>query len=479
MLPNSTITIAKNALLGFLSDGKCISPAGDALLNLNNKSLPPSQIIIQNDDQLANSLNMLEQISNNDQHHACLYDTAEELKKILEANLAFVHGVVKPKVSDFVLAYSNFLVGVREPEPAASISIIQRIMPDLAHNTFVTNSFDTTPNYENAPPGMGKNFILNGIADQDQLIDFLKFEQPALDRDIAAWVLSSTAVMPMFQCFFGSGGTYKNVENLREAGVYTGIDAVDAGLLIGLVASKMKASVRDDQSHLSLLKYEQACDEHMDFASMLLKRGLDQQPILQKTGKVIDYVDTVAKVIHVNAEIYSDWLTNQNGKPEILLGAFISGERSLSTSQLNERSIQLLKTWDSYCVMSRMQFEARLSTAVRRWIASYMFDQIEQFSKSNETDAFYRQDAYRVDAKSVVEAKVNELDDKILTDVWDVALIVVAGGMFYNSCAYEFLMDLHRIGEKNPSIDAHDAVSIASIRYLSDYVSTMMKLIKL
>lgn len=477
MIPNSTLNIASNSLSTLLKSGGYIAPSGHILTSLNAKTLPPSQMVITSDEQLANSINLLPELSNNELHHTALFDAAQELKIHLDSSLSFVHGVAKPETSKFVTAYADYLTGIKETDPASQISIVQRMVPDLAHNTFVGNSFSTTANYVDAAPGIGKHFSLGEITDVDALIEFLKFNQVTLDRDIAAWALSSPAVMPLFKVFFGSGGTYKGISSIREARALNSIDLIDAGLLIGLVAFTMEAKVREDQTHLNLTKYQQACEEHKDFASMLFKAGMDQQVFIVKMGKVVETMNPATKVIEVNSPIYTDWLTNQNGKPEILMGAFVSGDYITNISVLNDKSIQLLKVWDSFCSMSRLQFESRLSTTVRGWLSIYMHNAIDQFSASTDL-AIYKQDAYKVDAKAVVQKKIDELDEKILTDVWDVALILVAGGMFFNSCAYDILMDVHRIGEKNPNIDALDAVSIASIRYLSDYISTMMKLVK-
>jgi hypothetical protein len=468
MLSTNALNTASSAAAHLGGLGISILPNGsNELAELNRTSYPIEDVKLYTEGEYTNFLKFVSTSSKNDFHERVMADATEELGKLVSSHISHSKNVVAVAVQEMANKYTEFLESLKVSDPLRDYNIEQRAIPNLLSNVYFEGSIALEPNYETLV--LSDYFSLPPL-DEDGLLKFLNFQDKALDNEILQWVLeSNNRVLNMYNSIFSSstsyGYTLKDIEFLNN------YDKLDMGILLVLVANKLKAEVQGDQTKMSLNKYNSLCHDYINVGSWTIEKSRVAINRSINAGFLITYSDYSTKTVSVNAGLYNQWLSS-SGRPEILLGHFIENGDGLTIEEIEKKADPYISVWNNYCALVNTQFEHGLSNTIRNWLVDYGYTLAEELKENTPSSPGNGPNV--VSSKRIVEQVVKELSKEELKKPYHVALSVVAKGVYFFTSSYPFLRTMHEIGESNPDIDARSAATIAAIDYVTEYVYSLI-----
>jgi hypothetical protein len=144
---------------------------------------------------------------------------------------------------------------------------------------------------------------------------------------------------------------------------------------------------------------------------------------------------------------------------------FVGPKKAFSIDELSAQAEYFEQLWISFSALNCMQFEESVDTTIRNWLAAKAFVLC---------DALEVESPVKISAKKLSEQVIAGLDKNCLTSAYEVALEVVAKGVYFFTSAYPFLSTMHKLGIENPNINARSAATLAAVDYIGEYIFTLV-----
>lgn len=415
-------------------------------------------------------------LENPTKHSLELDGFVKDISKVVREHISFAKNTVRPLVTDYAEALTNYLKTTK-PKEAGQAAVIKtlRIPAILKDESFL----DSLVAYKDKSIFTPDASLRLGTKQLDELNEFIFIGHDRSDKLIVEWLshLPESFLSNVWNCFFTeSAVATENGGNIairyEDINAMNAFDKADNMLAILLFARKCLSSTQE--SSLSLTQYNNICSQYIEYASTSLIDALAKINLGIRTKTLIVDKDQYNLKVSVNGEVYGPWLES-GGTPEVILGALITTGSSSLAAVIDERRKEYLNQWNSYCMFFHTREVNNSFTYAKNFIESSFVASLQNLTPS-ELEIVANRPKHNELIVANMRLYIDSLTPSDITDAYSVALFLVAKTRFHYTSAYQILGDIVKTSQYNPNVDVREAALIAAINYVSDYVADQITL---
>lgn len=482
MIKSSTYMLSLATASALTGMGKTAVPQNNTVLQeLVRLSLPSQDMVIDSDQSLESFGHLLEGSTTGTlelptDHDNYLDGLIHDLSKLVNQHINTAKNIVKPVVIDFAEKLQHFSQDFDKRSAENSLGqyeIVEKCVPDILRDE---SFIDTLVRYD------GKSLLTPddnarlrcAVKTKEELAELISTGTARFDKLLAGWLaeMPSEFLVQVWNSFFTTCSTHYTLTYTTVSGLNV-YDRIDASLAIYLMANKIYDDVQEQTDAVDLNTYRDYVSQIREFAAVQLTFSL-KKANLNNIGKII-VIDSNDRRIIVNSDVYRDWIANRNGKPEIILGSFISqntfsGVPALSEASLTEKSDQFLKTYESYRTYYIVSENNHKFEATKGFINTEVLQGLAQQVDIEKAYAL-KNPNYVESINQLLLEQLSLLKKSDLDDPHALSRIFIGKVRFYYTSAYEIFETMVEAAKANPDIDPREAALLAAINYLADYIS--------
>jgi hypothetical protein len=252
-------------------------------------------------------------------------------------------------------------------------------------------------------------------------------------------------------------------------------NGVDAACAIYILATKLYDNPPEGVTH-SLKEYNSVIAKIRNQAAVRLIQAYNEYERFKMTGLLIKTITD--KRIVVVAQNYKPWM-DSGGNNAVLFGSALSDTPEKFTAAIDARKAEFLTTWE------RQNAYLTLTERNKRFI--YCKDIAKERTIKLVNDNF-QQSFGHLREGGVVDINIPEYEQFLinlntfvdnmtedsLVNLWTLAQCLVCECLFYYTDAGKILSGIEKACQDNPEIEIREAALLATIVYVTDYVSDQM-----
>ena len=468
MLRQSSLNQALTLSIQLAEQGRVAIAKPNTVLNeLTGLSTSLFQVELKEEKDLQEQFQVLEQsnqctLDTPSQHGLQQDALIKDLTSTALAHIDFAKNTVKPLVVELAEAIHTYTEQFKGKSAADQFNIISLYLPDVLDDVAFLDTLK--PYQDKAVLRPDIPFIL-GTKTTEDLLALASTGVDRIDKLILTWLAHQpeSFLTSIYNSFFTAEKTGLTLDTLDRMNVFYRIDALLAILLI----ARRLYEVADESSTLDLSTYRNACMQLRDYAGAALVKDINSMALFNRTERLIMEVSLDRYTLAVNGVVYKAWLAN-GGSPEVLMGYVLSGDTGSSKAIIDQKADVYLQRWNSFVVF----YTANESNKTLDYFKGFL----KQQSASVLNELTEAEQSYMLKNPQHVElildlnnTYIDALKKADMTDVYGIALTLVAKHRFHFTSAYCILNDIHEASQANPNIDVREAALVAVINYLSDY----------
>lgn len=480
LLANSGVSLAPTAgtVLNELAQA-CYTPKLD---NSNPLVLDGSRQIVMGMDAwtVGNELkeaSRTKNAANVNEHDLVMDNTVQVVKKIVQGNLTLARNVVKPIIKSVVEETQRRIKDVN----LSKVNMLN-VVVDSMEPVWLSSAFqDMIEKYSEAPVNNPKIKRIFPVIDPGQLQVLLKTGSSRFDEDLQA-LLSSVGedlAKDVYFAFFQKHASNEGFDLPSDALDYLDprVSSRNNILLVHLLARKMANAVPEGVVGISLGDYREYMSIIVEQTGRLLCRLMERRDrnirqkvlVTQYPVTNIAYVRPDEAIIYVNGDLYNQWLA-AGGSPEVLFGAYVSGDYSIEGSDYDA----LLKNAEKHKAAWRRQFgilqSEQMARAYNTTIVALRNAVLKEIESIPDENLMVSRDVLKDRLLTMLEnVQSSEIDD-----LYELARRVVCRVMFAHTQAEAILAEIDNIAYKNPSMDVKEVALLATIAIVSRWVAKLI-----
>lgn len=445
----------------------------NALINMSFVSASPEDVAVQIEEVTTGAPG---QVTG---HTAALGAIIDELSTAVQAHVEYVQNTVRPQVTRMMDELHNFRKE-NEAQGPGSLFDIQVVMPPPSmSNDSIRSMIDNM-----AQEGMQEPMRVMTLpaATYEQIVEWMSVSSASANKEIQEWLATRGQdwLMNIYAYFFASSNmttTKPNVYRggLAEINAMPAFTRVELGTAIFLISRGLYNITLDEPTGMNLNQWKQVMDSYSRYAALTFKYASKVVDVYERNKTLIMSVLEQGKVGVVYGPVYNAWLAEGNDAATIL-GAMISGKSTSFTVQdIDNADVDFCDIWSNYEKTAEATLRARLDISMRAHALGVLQGMCGKLSPA-ESELF-GEDNTSVFNNMVTEAKnwLSDIPTDTALDAEKVALKLVAGIRYKHTPAFQFLGDMLELGRQGVQ-DPREAAAIASINYISDYLSTELAL---
>lgn len=412
------------------------------------------------------------QESDNTSHSAQLSALVEQIKNIVNTHLSFTRNTVLANVNEYVRRVTEDMKNY-EPDPLSLFNIKVIGVPSVLSSGFLEddikkNAWLTYVNPEGFPRYESKG--------PEELLEIIKTGSSALDDEILKWISSigTDKLVLTWENFFAvSDALADNVPDFYEATVDPETGA-DTALMIYLLARGAKEKTPDGCLQ-SKDKLDTALNQYMESTGFRLLNLMGKEKEDTKNGLVVSFIKSSTKTIYVNKRPYLNWLKN-GGKNEVLLGSLVKGMGLTKASHLLERAQDAEKAWDTFVSISNAQFKNMRMNQFIGSLRTHFFSMIKNREEIEED--MFKVPTHIESISKHFEEEIEAVNYADLDRVEEVCCSLMCKARYFYTDSFKILQDINTLTKANPDMEVKQAALVATINYVTDYVSDQIQVLK-
>lgn len=409
-------------------------------------------------------------------HSLELNGIVDDLSKVVTSHIAFVRNDVKPLFVSFAETLKCQMESASANDPSSQFNIVKLYLPELLKDESFLDSLSV---YEKRPVLTPSSKISFDVKTHEELVSMLTTGHDRTNKLLGEWLsnLPEDELEKVWYSFFCLN-TNPNGIGLYDYGVIGAMNyyqKASIGLLVYLFSKYLLVNV-DSKDNVNLTTYKDVVTQLRDYAGSLIYSSIIPIAGLNKNKILVLSNNSAKKELLVNGDIYTEWL-EAGGEPETLLGLIVSGERLSSTVMIDQKSQDLKRQWNSFCSYNSVYQENRKFDNFKSAVKLIFNNSLNESCKVEE-DYKLKNPEYISTVKKLVDQEVDSFKISDMNDIETVALRIVAKCRFYYTGAFDILSDIINAARHNPDVDPREAALLATINYITDYLSDQIVIAK-
>lgn len=400
------------------------------------------------------------------QHSMLLERSATALADELRAVASFSRNVVRPAIIEFNEQLTQRLARVTAGDGYAP-ELIQFEYPQPLDNPALV---DSMKKFENDTfPLVSPNA---GAPEQDveELVKLIKSGAGQLDAEIDLWLSSAgkAVLSDTYTKVFAANQPVGNLDQLTSR---------EDGANYALAAYLLAQALYDNpvgEVTVALAEWNERIAEVRSVAARRALSYVQQRERDFSIGRLV--MGTRGHAIVVNADVYRKF-REEGGIDAIIYGAVRSGSALLTLTDLAANAQDYAQSWELKNRQLAATADNRRLAVAREAIYQIAYDMVvknladyypgvgEAAAAVTTVDSLLPQQSLKN-----IQATVDELCLKDLTDMWALSTRVIAKDVFFFTDAYEILSGIDAICNQNPGITPAEAALMNFAQYLMDYL---------
>lgn len=442
------------------AQGRVAMPVADSPLELlcNNSTITG----IDSSDNIIQKISLE---SDNYVHNDVMDELIGNVSKAVCSHIDFAKNVVNPAIKD-VVAHLAKTVDSYNTETVINMKIERVTMPDFLKNSGIKGDIE---GYSSA--GVRKYIEPDGVlklpaVEMDQLPDAIMTGGGNVDTSIGTWLAgrSEGLLHEVWENFFGDPKDHRRSSVSMIAYLNDTSWGVDRAIAVFLMARKLSINPpkKNDVAFRSLVK------QFLEVSSYRLSAFIKKIELAEKSNQIILSIDQVKNVIKVCSSTYLPWL-DQGNTPEVIYGAAVLGGNNYTADKLAQKKTELLKAWTVHrsAVNSshRNSYYANYIKALRDGFYNSMKTMLESEREYHQSNSHAMGTISNLLETELREVSVDDRKDHYRT----VTRLVTKARFFYTD-SFRFLSTVDSL-TKNNDHTLEEALNVATIEYVADYVS--------
>lgn len=391
----------------------------------------------------------------------------KDLSGIVRSHINLAKNTVKPLVVEMADAITTYQNQFKPKLASEHFNIEALCLPEVLEDE---SFLDTLKPYLNKTVIRPELKVSLAVKTTEELMSLIATGVDRLDKLISTWLSQKDDdfLVNVFNSFFTTEKTLVSYDDLERLNIFHRIDYV---LAMVLFCHKLYDNA-DASATVDLSTYNASIMQIRDYAGSLLTRELNSVVMFNRSERLIMDLSSDRYTVRVNGSVYKAWL-QAGGQPEVILGYVISGDSGSSKVAIDAKAAEYTKQWDSY----QLFYNTNESNKALDYFKSFLSQQLALSMKElteMETEYSQKNPSFFETINTQATAYINGLRKDEMTNVFDIALILVAKCRFFYTSAYAILNDINEAAKANKDIDVREAALVAVINYLSDYFVNQM-----
>lgn len=409
-------------------------------------------------------------------HDLFMENAVEQVSRIVVGGHDLARNTIMPLVKSMMDNYSTTLEAI-----IYDVAIPVTVLPNIYHRIWASPMLrDMVKRYETAPVDI-KPFpfslpeipleqirgILNtGVTQVDELIDAWFNDMPYSiieDSYKAVFVDRSVAIGRKTNGRHELDGAFGLTRNTT--------------LLAFLIAQGLERNMINGMTQ-SLEQIRTACNHLLVQSGRALMGEITRREFDKTSRSLVTHVTEkslgragVQKIIHVNNDVYLNFLNEDLGSVESLCGA-VHGGRPFSYSSLLENKEANEKLWSRVVSLHNQNLAATKFTFQRQALSAIL----TRYVNAKQDDELPAAKAY---LHELIAKTVNSLEPKDFVDVAICIRNAVCCVLYADSNAQMFFSAMDQAELENPNLNARECALYATIDLLARWLASQIKVVKL
>ena len=392
------------------------------------------------------------------------------LSEIVNHHLNFTRNTVKPMISELAKQLTEALANV--PETATYNPIVKKW--DIPTPMLITTMVDSIEEFKDEPY-LAQTLLCNfpkksGI----EVVELMKTGSKTVDGEIDSWV--SVVGVDLFEKIYetvytsSANQTTENLFSNRTIGT-------DAAFAVFLISKKLFDNPLQDTPY-SLTENRKIHAELFKQAALRCSQAYQRRDTNLKLKLLLVNWDN--QEVTVFKPVYDSWL-EEKGNPAVLYGNLLSDRPVAFLPAMLAIEQQCINKWVQQNNLMTLNlknkrfvtFKETLINVTQRFIIENMKTLFGELVDPNNLTV--TTPAAQIGIKNVKD-RIANLTIKDIENVYILSGELVAKHIFYYTDAYAILTCIEKAMEDNKNISVLEAALISTIEYVTDYVTSQLKL---
>lgn len=407
-------------------------------------------------------------------HTRKLNQIADSIAVLLSGQIAFAKNTAAPLAANIMLDLKDLLRSYPMDVKYSPV-VIENSLPKLL---MVDAVYTSIMGFSQIGFNEIKSFAVAKSKTADELREYLKCGNVALDGPLAEYLvtLPDTVITKVWDVMF-----VKDPNGVTFESLYQNPAGSLAALILTLFYTHKLTTDLPETSPVSLDKYKYTLAEigkQCSYRLACVIEGRQNEVKLQRLIKSF----TKEQVI-VNKEVYQAWL-QEGGNNAVLFGAMLTERPEEFVEGLNRRAKEYISVWtnnnDLLSQLAKNERESKVRTGLFTIVNKYVYENAHiwyQYLAPNGAVTFDHPEVQRI--FKAVEVYIKKLTINDMENPRKVATKIVGEYLLSNHSAKEFLDGIDEAILVNPNMSPKEAAHLATIEYISDWVSRQFDVVAL
>lgn len=412
--------------------------------------------------------------STHSKHSVMVLSVAKELEPYVLNHISTTKNIVKPLVFEFAEKLSAYVQQARSLDPSLAFSVEQGVFPNFLMDETFQNYGLSQYSANSEINDIGSTPTFKSFTDAEKYKSLMTVSNKRLDVDIGEWLasLGNDFIENVFHANFDK--TFQGTE-ARDFTLSSWLlstknpyDAINVAVVYYLYVLNLKANPEPIHESMSASVYMDKLNEMEIFASVVIAKQIQRLKQSVSSGILVVEYNLAKKRVVINRVIYQDWLT-KGGSVDVLLGLLVSGVQVYGATAILDKIDSYKNMWTNYLAGSVYTNELQLKQNTIRWIEAEVAVALSNPTEL-EKEYFSKNPSARELVMQKVTKEIEHLSHNLLTDLEHTALHIIAKARFYYTAAYDILGEMVALIKKNPNMDPREAGTLATIKYVVQYL---------
>ena len=406
--------------------------------------------------------------SDNSVHNAMMDELIEGVSRAVCGHIDFAKNIVNTSVKE-VVGYISKNLEAYTKETVVDLKVERVSLPDFLKNKDI---FSDIEGY--AKDGVRKYIEPAGVVGVPNMIlsdihELMMVGSSNIDASIGTWVASKESgfIQDVFEYFFVDPKEHKRTSIEMIPYLNDINEGHDRAIAIYLISRSILNSKEFKKSvdMASILK------QYLEVSSFKLLNYITKYEDYVEKEILVFGFDKACNKIKVCSEVYLPWLDKGN-TPELLFGSFVLGGKHSSVADIEKNKDELTKAWTIHRAAVNSSYRNNYHNSYVNLLRDGFYLDMKNMTEPEKAYHEKNPDAMKT-IDELLEKELKEVSYVDREDHYRTVTRVVTKARFFYTDVYKFLTTVDELSKDN-NISLNEALDIATIEYVADYVSSQV-----
>ena len=412
--------------------------------------------------------------SNNSAHNERFDYFVANIADAVNQHFAFAKNTVTATIERITVAVMKDLNG-KQVNPISDFEIVIKELPIPMQQTSFFESVTRLAGGMYIEP---RGTFTFGVKGPQEIMELMFTGSASFDEQVRLWCarIGDSFLVNIWENHFRSPMT-ANVE--KPIGFMESIShpdtGIDAAAVVHLITRKLKEEVPED-SGMSLSAFNDLCQEYIEVTATSLVRYMEASERNVKNALLVLGRDTMRKRVTVSGPVYKNWIKT-GGKNETLFGMLVSGEVHNTVESIDKIAPKCIDAWTRYVSLANTKFRNELFNRFIESLRTSFFVDMKNLEGA-EKELLEQNSQYVTTIAKILEEELEKVSTSDQNDIVRTVCRLVCKARYFYTDSYKILCTIDEATTANKELAVEDAVAIARIEYVCDFISSQMKILR-